>query len=239
MSSLPKKRAGGWTVIFLACTGLMHFFIVGPPQLGPALAETLIVPANDLKSGFDYSTPYRGQTFMFAGTVLANRLTVFVSPSIYQSFPFYLLLTEVDTGEGVHPTKVLFEGGPFYILRAGSDFIPYTANLGGIQLTGGRVYAFLLDIFAALSRIDTGTLWQYATLTGMNREAAYEGGAYIYLEPDCTDPFTGLPCGDRGDHFAATWVVDPSADMGFVLEYTPVPPPPPTPAIEFLLLRNK
>lgn len=221
-----------------ACVVVLYSCICAPPSLRSALAETLSVPADDLKSGFDYRSPYRGQTFMFPGTVLADRLTVYVSPSIYQSFPFYLLLTEVDAEDGVHPARVLFESGPLSILLGGSEFIPYTVNLGGIELTGGRVYAFLLDIYATLSRIDSAALWQYATLTGMNREAAYAAGDHIYLAPDCTDPFTGLPCGDREDHFAGTWIVESAEDMGFVLEYTPVPPPPPVPAIELLLLKG-
>jgi hypothetical protein len=209
-------------------------------SLGAVSAETLIVPANDLKSLFDSTMPYRGQTFMFPETVRADKLTVFVSPSIYQAFSFHLLLTEVDTENGLHPTRVLFESGPFDIPRGDSDILPRTADLGGIELTGGQVYAFILDIFVTLREIspDPLLLWQYVTLTGMNEEASYAGGEYIYLRVDCKDQLTGLPCGSRESHFAASWTEEPAEDMGFILEYRTMPPVPVVPSLELLLLKG-
>ena len=239
-----KKGYAGCAVFVRTCILLPAVAISCIAASRTALAETLTVPANELKSLFDYTNPYRGQTFMFPEAVRANKLTVFVSSNIYQEFSFHLLLTEVDTANGVHPTKVLFESGPFDIPVGGHNvFIPCTADLGGIQLSGGQVYAFILDIFVTLRQVNTDTLWQYATLTGMNREASYPSGGYIYLKVDCTEPLTGLPCGSREDHFAGSWVAETSEDMGFILDYTPdAPLPPPTtvlPAIELLLLRGE
>ncbi|MDD3618425.1 MAG: hypothetical protein PHX57_03405, partial [Desulfobulbaceae bacterium] len=168
-------------------------------------------------------------------------LTVFISPSIFQAFSFHLLLTEVDTANGLHPTRVLFESEPLDIPRGVSDILPRTADLGGIELRGGQVYAFILDIFVTLREIrpDPATLWHYATLTGMNREAAYAGGEHISLQIDCEDPLTGLPCGSRESHFAASWTVEEAEDMGFILEYNTVPfQIPIVPALELLLLKN-
>jgi len=220
---------------------LLAAYIVIAGVAGPkiSIAEILTVPADDLKSGFDYHMPYRGQTFMFSEQVLAEKLTVYLSANIYQSFTFHLLLTEIDTTNGVHPTKVLFESSPFVIPVAGTnDFIPYTADLGGILLSANKTYAFILDIFISLNQIDTDVLWQYSTLTGMNRDAVYPFGEYFYLEEKCTDSLTRLPCGGRSDHFAGSWVVEPSEDMGFVFEYTPVPPSFSPSSIELLLLKK-
>lgn len=235
---LRKNAYAGYAVLAWACFFLLPVLTGCLLPSRKALAETLTVPANELKSNFDYTMPYRGQTFMFAETVLAEKLTVFVSPSIFQEFSFRLLLTEMDTANGLHPAKVLFESRPYAILLGGSNFIPYTADLGGIQLSGGQVYAFILDIFVTLREISADTLWQYRTLTGMDRGASYAAGDYIYLDVDCTDPLTGLPCGNREDHFAASWAVETSEDMGFILEYTPVPRVPVVPAMK-LLLREK
>lgn len=207
-----------------------------------SFAETLEVKADYLKSLFDYSNPYRGQTFMLPVGVRANKLTVYVSSNIYQSFTFNLLLTEVDTANGLHPTKVLFESNPFTIPVGGQKiFIPYMADLGGIPLSGGKLYAFILDIFVSLSQVNSDTLWQYATLTGMNSGATYALGNHIYYAGDCTDPATGLPCGSREDHFAGSWIEETSEDMGFKLEYTPVPPsimPSIVPSVHLLLLKG-
>jgi hypothetical protein len=204
-------------------------------------AETVEVKADSLKSLFDYTNPYRGQTFMLPAGVTANRLTVYVSSNIYRSFTFNLLLTEVDTANGLHPTNVLFESDPFLIPVGGKNILPYTANLGGIPLSGGKLYAFILDIFVSLNQIQADALWQYATLTGMNSAAAYAPGDHFYFIPDCTEQ-TGLPCGSREDHFAGSWIVEKAEDMGFILEYAPLPPPfipsSITPSIHLLLLKG-
>lgn len=237
---LHQNAYAGYAVLAWTCIFLLPVLTGCLLPSRKALAETLTVPANELKSYFDYTMPYRGQTFMFPETVRADKLTVFVSPSIFQKFSFHLLLTEVDTENGLHPTRVLFESGPFDIPLGGSDILPRTADLGGIELTGGQVYAFILDIFATLSEIrpDPVTLWQYVTLTGMNREAGYAAGDHIYLRLDCEDLLTGLPCGGREEHFAASWAVEEAEDMGFILEYTPLPRVPVVPALELLLLKG-
>lgn len=189
-----------------------------------AFAETVEVKADYLKSLFDYTNPYRGQTFMLPIGVTANKLTVYISSNIYQSFTFNLLLTEVDTTDGFHPTKVLFESTPFTIpVGGGNNFIPCTADLGGIPLSAGKTYSFILDIFASLSQINSATLWEYSTRTGMNSGAGYELGNHISFQGNCTNPLDGLPCGSREDHFAGSWIEETSEDMGFILEYTPVP----------------
>ncbi|MDW7774112.1 MAG: hypothetical protein SCH71_14595 [Desulfobulbaceae bacterium] len=218
---------------YLILVQFVIFCILASP---PVFAETLEVRADILKSGFDYRVPYRGQTFMLPAAVKADRLTVYVSPSIFQSFTFNLLITEVDTANGLHPTTILFEAGPFTIPRGGSGFIPYTADLGGLTLYGGKLYAFILDIFVSLSQIESETLWQYSTLTGMNEGGVYTFGDHIYLGADCTDSITGLPCGSREDHFAGTWIADTSEDMGFLLEYDTVPSLIPS-VIQLLLLK--
>ena len=101
-------------------------------------AETIEIKADSLKSLFDYTNPYRGQTFTLPAGVNANRLTVYVSSNIYQSFTFNLLLTEVHTANGLHPTTVLFESDPFLIPVGGKNILPYTANLTGFALAGGE-----------------------------------------------------------------------------------------------------
>jgi hypothetical protein len=241
MLGFPQRQWGSRRPVAIRLHIFLAALLCCSMPLGTVSAETLTVPANELKSLFDHTMPYRGQTFILPETVRADKLTVFISPSIFQAFSFHLLLTEVDTANGLHPTRVLFESEPLDIPRGVSDILPRTADLGGIELRGGQVYAFILDIFVTLREIrpDPATLWHYATLTGMNREAAYAGGEHISLQIDCEDPLTGLPCGSRESHFAASWTVEEAEDMGFILEYNTVPfQIPIVPALELLLLKN-
>lgn len=221
---------------------LLHTLIYSIFFFQISFAETLEVKTEYLKSLFDYTNPYRGQTFMLPAEVKADKLTVYVSSNIFQSFTFNLLLTEIDTANGFHPTTVLFESKPLYIPIGGKNTpIPYTVDLGGIPLTGGKLYAFILDVFVSLSQINSDTIWQYSTQTGMNIGATYPFGHHFYLQKTCTNKVDQLPCGNRENHFADSWVVDTSEDMGFILEYIPVPSPAPVSVshwIELLLLRD-
>ncbi|MHB8789416.1 MAG: hypothetical protein ACYDBT_06000 [Desulfobulbaceae bacterium] len=235
-----SKIANIYRVSFI----LLNTFICSIFFFKISFAETVEVKADYLKSLFDYTNPYRGQTFMLPIEIKANRLTVYVSSNIFQSFTFNLLLTEVDTTDGFHPTKVLFESTPFTIpVGGGNILIPCTADLGGIPLSAEKPYAFILDIFVSLSQINSDTLWEYATRTGMNSGASYAMGDHIYFKVNCTNPLTGLPCGSREDHFAGSWIEETSEDMGFILEYTPVQSVPPVPisfmsSINLLLLNG-
>lgn len=225
---MKKFEGSRFAGIYRVSIMLLNTFIYSIVFFKISFAETLDVQADYLKSLFDYTNPYRGQTFMLPTGVKANKLTVYVSSNIYQSFSFNLLLTEVDTTAGLHPSKVLFESTPFTIpVGGGNNFIPCTADLGGIPLSAGKPYAFILDIFGSLSQIHSDALWEYATRTGMNSGAAYAMGDHISFKDNCTDPSTGLPCGSREDHFAGSWIEETSEDMGFILEYTPDTPPVP------------
>lgn len=238
---MKKFEDSKFAGIYRVSVILLNTFICSILFFKISFAETLEVKADYLKSLFDYTNPYRGQTFMLPIGVKANKLTVYVSFNIYQSFTFNLLLTEVDTTDGFHPTKVLFESTPFTIpVGGGNIFIPCTADLGGMPLSGGKPYAFILDIFVSLSQINSDTLWEYTTQTGMNSGATYAMGNHISFKENCTNPSTGLPCGSREDHFAGSWIEETSEDMGFILEYTPVPFVPISfiPSINLLLLKG-
>ena len=217
---------------------LLQLLSVIPFLSAPAIgAETLQVSPVYLQSGFNYHMPYRGQTFTLPVSVTADKLTVYISPNIYRSFTFTILLTEIDSVTDLHPGRVLFESRTFTIPVSGyNDFRPYTAELGGIALAAGQKYAFILDIYQFLSGTDGFTLWQYTALTGMNDKDAYDDGEYIYFTPECTEPGSGLPCGDRGDHFAGSWTADSSEDMAFTLVYQASPVN--LPALNLLLLKT-
>ena len=76
----------------------------------PALGEEIVIPLNGSLSGFGPrgGIYYRGQTFLGPGG-LAGELTVYAASPDRGKAKTRLLLTEVDTSSGIHPTNVLFE----------------------------------------------------------------------------------------------------------------------------------
>ncbi|MGB5297176.1 MAG: hypothetical protein WBM52_05350 [Thiogranum sp.] len=163
-------------------------------------------------SGFGFNEPYRGQTFLIPQDATAQSLTVFVE-SGNTPIEFHILMVEVDTTTGFHPTNVLFESDTVALSASyGSEMTPITVNLGGIGLTANKAYAWLLDAFI------TSVPEHTDAATGADLSDSYPDGFQFSLH---SGPFP-LP-GTREDHFASdAWFVDTGTDMTFKLEYSPV-----------------
>jgi len=191
-------------LILLILLLVMAIFVV------PAKADTIEVPLWGTLSGFGSGEPYRGQTFK-AVSGLAEKLTVFLAGAdVTGGLNFRVLLTEVDTTSGFRLTNVLFESNILNVpFDRSTTIYTFTVDLGGIVLTGGRSYAWVLDSFG----IDGDGL--RTARTGICRFDCYaDGVAFGHL-----GPFTGST---RDDHFAGPWLVRDLNDMTFTLEFTPM-----------------
>lgn len=177
-------------------------------------ADELVVPFNGSFSGVGPLTGeyYRGQTFSGPGGS-AQQLTIYISSVDLGKAKVRILLTDVDTSSGIHPTNVLFESSTLEVPFSVSSSQPVTVDLGGIPLLSGQTYAWIIDAFADY---DPAKLW--SGQTGMDLNGTYEDGDFIRL---VTGPFP--PAGDRSDHFAMNWFLPfPARDMAFRLSYTPL-----------------
>jgi|GEM_PF-4966624 len=179
-----------------------------------AIAATIDVPLVGSLSGFGSGEPYRGQTFRaLAGA--ATKLTVFVGQGTEPGgLNFRVLLTEIDTSNGIHPTKVLFESEIFNApFSASRDLQSYSIALGGIALTEGQQYAWILDSFG---------------IGGGGFRTASTGTANIFIADPYADGFSfgsvgPFPIGStRTDHFAGNWFTR-SSDLAFTLEFMTAP----------------
>ena len=85
------------------------------------LIRTVPIPPAFRLTGFGSSEVYRGQTFTTpsGGAITADSLSVFVGGTFDSGAVFHVLIAEVDTSAGIHPTNVLFESGT---LTAGISF---------------------------------------------------------------------------------------------------------------------
>ena len=177
------------------------------------LAEELVVPLGGSLSGFGPLAGefYRGQTFLGPGG-FAEELTVYAASPDSGKAKLRVLLTEIDTSSGIHPTNVLFESD---VIAVGSAFPPppITVNLGSIPLEAGETYAWLLDAF-----VDFDPLNQWGGEVGADFTMSLDEGVPIRLP---TGPFP--PAGDRSDHFAMNWFTGNSSvlDFAFRLTFSP------------------
>jgi hypothetical protein len=175
---------------------------------------TVPIPPDFWLSGFGSSEVYRGETFRLppGPAALANSLTVFVGETSDLGASFHVLVTDVDTSTGFHPTNVMFESGTFNVpiltLNA------FVVDLGGLLLQPGHEYAWILDYFVVgdpTAHVDMGT--------GL--------GSY----PDGT-PFSfpngpTFPSGTRQSLFASNnWFVQQDQDFAFQLNLTAAVPEP-------------
>lgn len=176
----------------------------------PALGEEIVIPLNGSLSGLGPrgGNYYRGQTFLGPGG-LAGELTVYAASPDRGKAKARLLLIEVDTSSGIHPTNVLFESE---ILPIGHGFppTPITVNLGGIPLEAGETYAWILDTLA-----DYDPLNEWGGEVGADFGASDGDGVPISLP---TGPFP--PPGDRNDHFAMNWFTGDSGFLDFAYRLT-------------------
>jgi hypothetical protein len=162
-------------------------------------------------SGFGSSEVYRGQTFTTpsGAAITADSLSVFLGGTFDSGAVFHVLLTEVDTSAGIHPTNVLFESGT---LTAGDSFSEFVVDLGGLPLQPGREYAWILDHFVVGNPVGFVSM-----STGLGD---YAGGVALRF---VNGP--SFPPGTRQDHFASNWLIDPFNDFAFQLNITQVPEP--------------
>ena len=187
----------------------------------PANADTIEVPLWGTLSGFNLMEPYRGQIFI-AESGLVQKLTVFMGGSDADSGTnFRVLLAGVDTTGTFRLTNVLFESTvlnvPFDRTR---KTYTYTLDLGGIPLTGGKSYAWVLDAYG----LEGG-----AALTGICRFDCYaDGMAFGHSGPFTSD--------NREDHFEGPWFMRHLNDLAFTLEFTPAQT---MPGMPLLLLEDQ
>ena len=180
---------------------------------------TVPIPPDFTLSGFGSSEVYRGQIFRspFGPASLANSLTVFVGPTSDLGAVFRILVTEVDTSAGFHPTNVIYESGtlnvPLLPLRPTPD--EFVVDLGGLLLQPGRDYAWILDYFVV------GNPTPFVSMsTGLG--SYLDGTAFSFPN----GPF--FPTGTRQDHFASNnWFLRQDQDLAFQLNFTPVAVPEP------------
>ena len=174
------------------------------------------VPYGGSISGFgpDY---YRGQTFIALPGV-ANDLTIYVGDSNPLPGPvtYHVLITEVDTTSGIHPTNVLFESGPL-VTNIGYDDPPeISIYLGGLSLTVGEKYAWILDAYVELDAnppVKPGGPHPSA-LVGTNY---YFGDDFPEIEQ--LSLHLGLyPTGTREEHFNKPWSTN-TRDLAFTMNF--------------------
>lgn len=210
---LPLQFVGVTTMNRLLRLTTLSVLLSGVTSL--ADASTISVPVTGSLSGFgDTGEQYRAQTFTGVGG-LADEITFFVGPTFDASgVGFHLLITEVDTSAGIHPTNVLFESAPLLLPLFPIQFdpTPFTVALGGLPLSAGNTYAWMLDAFVASDGIFS------EANTGIG---TYAGGVMI------SQPLGPFPGGTRAEHFQSPWLVRPDLDLAFSLtvQDTTVPEP--------------
>lgn len=203
-------------LVFIAC--LLVTAVCNAATIG-----TVPIPPDFTLSGFGSSEVYRGETLRLPSgpAALANSLTVFVGPTSDFGASFHVLVTDVDTSTGFHPTNIIFESGTLNVLsltRAPDEFV---VDLGGLLLQPEHDYAWILDYFVVgdpTAHVDMGTgLGSYP-----------DGTAFSFPN----GPF--FPAETRQDHFASTnWFVQQNQDFAFQLNFTPVAVPEPATLLLF------
>ena len=177
-----------------------------------ANADVLEVPQNAFTGSFGPRNPYSGQTFTSVSG-LAVQLTVYMSgASDPPGIDFRILLTEIDTSAGLHPTIVFFESDILHVPQDPSRKVyPFTVNLGGIPLSANQTYAILFEcteLGGINDVIHSGI--------GIDSFGSYQNGEYI------SPGSSPLPPGStRNDYFAGSWDSSDSIDMAFQLEFSP------------------
>lgn len=183
------------------------------------------IPPDHLLSGFGSGEVYRGETFRLPSgfAAVADSLMVFVGPTSDSGANFRLLVTDVETSTGFHPTNVIFESGtlnvPVFPLRSSPD--EFVVDLGGLPLQPEHDYAWILDYFV------TGDPTAFVSMgTGLGSYA--DGSAFSFPN----GPF--FPGGTRQDQFASNnWFVRQDQDFAFQLNFTPVAVPWPSSLLLF------
>jgi hypothetical protein len=193
--------------VFIAC--LLAVGVCNAGTIG-----TVPIPPDFTLSGFGSSEVYRGETFRLpsGSAILANSLTVFVGPTTDVGASFHVLVTDVDTSIGFHPTNVIFESGTLNVARLPLRRNPdeFVVELGGLLLQPEHEYSWILDYFVVgnpTSFVDMGTgLGSYPDGSGFS----FPSGPFF-------------PAGTRQDHFASnSWLVRQDQDFAFQLNFTQV-----------------
>jgi hypothetical protein len=181
---------------------------------------TTDVPIGGSISGFG-PTYYRGQTFI-ALSGIAEKLTVYVgeSNSIPGPVTYHVLITEIDSTGGINPTNVLFESGPL-VTNIGNAVNPpaVTVDLGGLSLTAGEKYAWILDAYVELDNnppVNPGGPYPSA-LVGLN-DIFVDNFPEIEQLSWSLGPF---PTGTREEHFNNFWGPGPK-DLAFTMTFSEV-----------------
>ena len=186
-------------------------------------ADVIDIPIGGEISGFG-PTYYRGQTFIALPGV-AEDLTVYVgdSNSIPGPVTYRILITEIDATSGIHPTNVLFESAPL-VTNIGYAGPPpaVTVDLGGLTLTAGEKYAWILDAYVEIANNPLGGPGSGiypSALVGLN-DIYTDNFPLIESISHHLGPF---PSGTREDHFNSLWY-PVTHDHAFTMNFIPVPP---------------
>lgn len=205
-------------LVFIAC-------LLVTAVCNAATIETVPIPPDFTLSGFGSSEVYRGETLRLPSgpAALANSLTVFVGPTSDFGASFHVLVTDVDTSTGFHPTNIIFESGtlnvPLFPLRRDPD--EFVVDLGGLLLQPEHDYAWILDYFVVGNSADHVSM-------GTGLGSYPDGTAFSFPN----GPF--FPAGTRQDHFASNnWFVQQDQDFAFQLNFTPVAVPEPATLLLF------
>jgi hypothetical protein len=188
-----------------------------------AQAGVINVPVNGSLSGFGPDN-YRGQTFIAIPGLLED-LTVYVGESnaIPGPVTYRVLITEVDTSSGIQPTNVLFESSAL-VTNIGNGVIPpaVTIDIGGLALTTGTKYAWILDAYVELAAnppIGPGGPYPSA-LVGLND---IFGDNFPTIE-SLSFNLGPFPTGTREEHFSVPWSTS-NLDHAFVMNFAEVSEP--------------
>jgi hypothetical protein len=98
-------------------------------------------PVSTVSPAFGTSTVYVGDTFVTpaAAAVSAGTLTVYVGPADDNGADFEVLVTDVTSGAGFHPTTLLFQSGTLNVPLLPLTRVPYAyaVDLGGLARAAG------------------------------------------------------------------------------------------------------
>jgi hypothetical protein len=192
-------------------------------------ADELVVPYNAFTGGFGPSTPYRGQTFKGVSG-LAEQLTVFMNGSSDPpGIDFRILLAEMDTTAGIHPSKVIFESNILHVPEDPTRKIfSFSIDLEDIPLKGNQTYAIVFECTKIGWIIDV-----INAAIGIDVHGSYQKGVIF-------NPIEMLPpWSTRADYFDGLWESSDETDLAFRLTFSPQPSSDIfIPLIQILLLQN-
>jgi hypothetical protein len=136
-----------------------------------------------------------------------------------ESISFRVLLTEWLPAQGLYgqPGSVLFESEPLTAPFNLFSPIVFEVDLGGVALTPGEKYAWMLDAFSTY----TGTVASASTALGGCGPVFPPPAGCDYTGGDMVSLPLGMPTGTRDEHFRMNWFRDPMAprDLAFSLGF--------------------